>query len=249
MPFQNQVNQELAYGVPGTFASNNPDASAVPPEGAYVAGTGGCTIAAFGWDQGDGTVLNAPPASTTSYTVTALAVGAGGTGYAVGDTAAFAGGKATVSTIGTGGVVTAVTLQSATAQSTDPTATGVATTTNGSGSGLTLNVTGTSSTTAAGAPTGLVFNDRSAWISDIYDEATMVMPQGYMVDLKTAGDYFAVATTAATAGQKVFASTTDGTLSTGAAGATVTGAVETNFYITLGGGVGETITISTWSRG
>lgn len=166
MPFQKQVNQELAYGVPGTFASNNPDASAVPPEGAYVAGTGGCTIAAFGWDQGDGTVLNKPSASN-----------------------------------------------------------------------------------ATAAPTGYVFNDRSAWISDIYDEATMVMPQGYMVDLKTAGDYFAVASTAATAGQKVFASTTDGTLSTGAAGATVTGAIETNFYVTLGGGVGETITISTWSRG
>lgn len=332
MPFQNQVYQEPAYGVPGTYASNNPSASVLAGEGALVAGTGGCTIAAFGWIQGDGqTVLNAPPGTSVgsgatatavlgteaTYTVSALAVNAAGTGYAVDDTVTFTGGTATVTTIGTSGAVTAVTLKTSPAQTTDPAATGVATTTSGSGTGLTLDVTATPGTSSSGAvasvtvsaggsgytavptvtisggggtgatatatiyggavtgvtvtdggsgytsaptvtitqeavtpgaPDGFVFNDRSAWISDIYDEATMVMPQGYMLDLKAQGDYFAVSTTASTRGQKVFASTTDGTISTATAGSTVSGSLETEFYVAIGGNAGETITISTWDH-
>ncbi|MFT8723498.1 MAG: hypothetical protein ABF759_13145 [Acetobacter malorum] len=331
MPFQNQVNQEPAYGVPGTFASNNPSASVLAGEGALVAGLGGVTLGAFGWVQGDGTtVLNTPPGVTpgtgatatatlgthTTYTVSALAVNAGGTGYAVGDTVTFTGGTATVATVSSG-VVTGVTIATATAQSTDPTATGVVTTSSGAGTGLTLNVTATAGSgsngevslinvTAAGsgytavptvtlsggggtgaaavavisggivtgitvtsggtgytsapsvaitqtaaeptAPDGFLLNDRSAWIADIYDEATMVMPQGYMVDLKSQGDYFAVTKTAANRGQKVFASTTDGTLSADVAGATLAGSIETKFYVALGGLAGETITISTWDH-
>lgn len=330
MPFQNQVYQEPAYGVPGTFASNNPSASVLAGESALVAGLGGVTLAAFGWIQGDGTtVLNSPPGVTpgsgatavavlgteTVYTVTGLAVNAGGTGYAVGNTVTFPGGTATVSSVNSG-AVTAVTLATSPAQTTDPAGSGIATS-GGAGTGLTLDVTATPGTASNGevslinvtaggsgysavptvtisggggtgatatatiyggvvtgivvtnggigytsvptvaitqtaasptAPDGFLLNDRSAWISDIYDESTMVMPQGYMVDLKAQGDYFAVTSTAATRGQKIFASTTDGSISTGAAGATISGSIETKFYVALGGNAGETITISTWDH-
>ncbi|WP_182356660.1 structural cement protein Gp24 [Komagataeibacter europaeus] len=246
MPFQNQVQQEPAYGVPGTFASNNPQASVLAGEGALVAGTGGCTVAAFGWIQGDGqTVLNSPPgqsvgtgaaaaATLTDGAVSAITVSAGGTGYTAAPTVTLTGGG------GTGATATATIYGGA--------VTGITITNGGTGYTTAPTVAITQEAATPGAPDGFVLNDRSAWISDIYDESTMVMPQGYMVDLKAQGDYFAVTTTEATRGQKVFASTTDGTISTGAAGATVAGSIETDFYVAIGGNAGETITISTWDH-
>ncbi|WP_215762201.1 hypothetical protein [Acetobacter sp. P1H12_c] len=244
MPFQSSVNYNWPAGFPGRWASQNPRRTVVPGPNGFRAGASGLAIAAFGWDQGDGTVLNAPPADATTYTVTALAVDAGGTDYAVGDTAAFAGGKATVSTIGTGGVVTAVTLQSATAQSTDPTANGVATTTNGSGSGLTLNVTGTSSVTAAGAPTGFVYADQQGLTTRYLQESTMMIPAGFMAQLAEGGDIWATSSTISTNGQSVFASTTDGSISTAAAGATVDGYVETAWKVSQCNAAGSPIIIT-----
>jgi len=164
MPFQNQVYQEPAIGVPGDFASNNPCANVLAGEGALVAGAAGVTVAAFGWIQADGaTVLNAPASGTP-------------------------------------------------------------------------------------APDGFVHRGLQALIADIYDETTMVIPGGYMVSLFAAGDFLAVSSTAATRGQQVFASTTDGSISTGATGATVTGSVATKFYVAAGGAAGETIKISTWDH-
>lgn len=84
-----------------------------------------------------------------TYTVSALAVNAGGTGYAVGDTVEATGFKATVETVSSG-AVTGVTIQTATAQTADPAGTGIATTTNGSGTGLTLDVTATPGTSSNG---------------------------------------------------------------------------------------------------
>lgn len=165
MPFQNQVYQEPAIGVPGDFASNNPYATVLAGEGALVAGTGGVTVAAFAWVQSDGsTVLNTPVSGSTA------------------------------------------------------------------------------------APDGFVHRELQALIADIYDEATMVIPAGYMVSVFAAGDFYALSSTAATRGQKVFASTADGSISTGAAGGTVTDAVETKFYVAAGGSAGDTIKISTWDH-
>lgn len=98
------------------------------------------------------------------------------------------------------------------------------------------------------APDGFVHRELQALIANLYDETSMVIPGGYMVSLFAAGDFYAVSSTAATRGQKVFASTTDGSVSTGAAGATIAGAVETPFYVASTGAAGETIKISTWDH-
>ncbi len=58
MGFQTQVNAQQAPACAGDFASGNPRAAVVSPEGGFVAGTGGITVATFAWAQSDGTLLN-----------------------------------------------------------------------------------------------------------------------------------------------------------------------------------------------
>lgn len=96
------------------------------------------------------------------------------------------------------------------------------------------------------APDGFVFNDGTASIANIYDESNMTFPEGYMVTLMVAGDFYAVTTTVATVGQKVFASLSDGTISTAAPGGTVSGSIETEFYVRQAGVAGDIIKIGTW---
>jgi hypothetical protein len=81
----------------------------------------------------------------------------------------------------------------------------------------------------------------------VMDEGTMVIADGENLTVAVKGDYYAASSTAATLNQKVFANLTDGGISTGAAGATVTGAVETTWVVKVGGAIGETIIISNWS--
>lgn len=71
-----------------------------------------------------------------------------------------------------------------------------------------------------------------------------VVPTGMEITLYDRGDFFAVATTAAVVGQKVFSNDTDGTLATGAAGATVAGHTETNFTVAKAGAIGTVIKIT-----
>ncbi|MDL2169563.1 hypothetical protein [Asaia sp. HumB] len=94
------------------------------------------------------------------------------------------------------------------------------------------------------APTGFVLRDQQALITAYLAESTMLLPSGFNVQLMSGGDYFAVASTAATAGQAVYASTTDGSLQTGAAGTVPSGTVATGFVVTQGGAAGATIIIS-----
>lgn len=77
-------------------------------------------------------------------------------------------------------------------------------------------------------------------------EASNTVPVGYPVSVEVKGDFFAVTTTDATVGQKVFAVLADGTIKTGAAQATVEGAVETDFEVIQGGADGDVIIISNW---
>lgn len=95
------------------------------------------------------------------------------------------------------------------------------------------------------APLGLVLRDMSGAIP-CTDEATMTIPEGQAVPVLVRGDMLVTFAAAVTAGQKVFASVTDGTLSTGAAGATVAGSVETDWIVRDAGAAGEIVHISSW---
>lgn len=112
-------------------------------------------------------------------------------------------------------------------------------------SGLTLSNTGT------GIVAGFVHRELQAYITTFLAENTMLIPTGIEVTAMVSGDYWMRTPVAATRGTglKAFAKTADGTLLVGAAGATVTGAVETAFYIASNAAAGELVKISTHSRG
>lgn len=72
---------------------------------------------------------------------------------------------------------------------------------------------------------------------------TLTVPSGSALSVAVRGDFYAISKTEATIGQKVFASTTDGSISTGAASGSVSGSVETDFVVKRGGAAGELIVI------
>lgn len=76
--------------------------------------------------------------------------------------------------------------------------------------------------------------------------ASNTVPVGYPVSVEVKGDFFAVTTTEATVGQKVFAVLADGTIKTGAAQATVEDAIETDFEVIQAGSANDVIIISNW---
>lgn len=102
-----------------------------------------------------------------------------------------------------------------------------------------------------GVPLGFVGRVQAYYNYDLKDGGTLTVPIGSELTVARRGDFYAVALTAATVGQKVFAVLADGTLKTGAAGATISGAVETPWTVTDlagdNGAVGTLITISNWS--
>lgn len=99
----------------------------------------------------------------------------------------------------------------------------------------------------SGAPTGFVHRHQQAVITVWLGASSMLIPAGLQMGLMSAGDFWGRSTTVATIGQKVFASITDGTIATGAAGATVTGFVETKFVVQSAAAAGELIKFGTWS--
>lgn len=72
--------------------------------------------------------------------------------------------------------------------------------------------------------------------TDLMQQAGMTIPEGYNVTVHKTGDFWmGGTTTAASAGQKIFASTTvPGQICTGAAGATIAGYLETDWYVADG---------------
>lgn len=77
-------------------------------------------------------------------------------------------------------------------------------------------------------------------------EASNTVPVGYPVSVEVKGDFFAVTTTDATVGQKVFAVLKDGTIKTEAAQVSVEDAVETDFEVIQAGAANDVIIISNW---
>lgn len=102
--------------------------------------------------------------------------------------------------------------------------------------------------TGTGNPLGLAITDQIGIIPNYLQEYSMQVPAGFPVQVAEQGEFFASSANAATLGQKVFATLADGTLQFGAAGATVTGAIETPFVVTRGGAANAVIKISTWSN-
>lgn len=110
------------------------------------------------------------------------------------------------------------------------------------------DVDGVASNAGTGAPSGFVHRDGQASITVWLGESSMLIQPGREVTLMTAGDFWARTSTAATRGQKIFASLTTGQVQTGAAGATIAGYVETVFTAGSACDAGELVKISTWSK-
>lgn len=77
-------------------------------------------------------------------------------------------------------------------------------------------------------------------------EASNTVPVGYPVSVEVKGDFFAVTTTKATVGQKVFAVLKNGTIKTADAQSIFEDAVETDFEVIQAGDVNNVIIISNW---
>jgi hypothetical protein len=105
------------------------------------------------------------------------------------------------------------------------------------------------SNAGTGVPTGFVHREQQGVITIWLAESSMIIPEGLMVVLHNLGDFWAQTTTAATAGQKVFASNTDGTIAAGDAGATIAGHTETDWFVATAGAANSLIKITSTNLG
>jgi hypothetical protein len=102
-----------------------------------------------------------------------------------------------------------------------------------------------------GAPTGFLHREQQGLITVYLAETGMMVQPGVGITLMKSGAYWGMNRgSAATAiNQKVFASNTDGSLTTGNAGATVAGFTETKWYCHSVGAVGEIFKFSSVPNG
>ena len=96
-------------------------------------------------------------------------------------------------------------------------------------------------------PVGIVENTLTFVNNDLRGNGTLIVPKGANLSTVRRGDLYVFASTAAVAGQKVYATLADGSIQTDAAGEEIDGAVETPWVVMEGGAAGELITISNWS--
>lgn len=108
-------------------------------------------------------------------------------------------------------------------------------------------VAGVVSNAGSGVPSGFVHREGQASIVTWLAESSMLIQAGREITLMTRGDFWARTSTVATVGQKVFASLTTGQVQTGAAGATITGYIETPFVVGSAAAANELVMIGTWS--
>lgn len=85
--------------------------------------------------------------------------------------------------------------------------------------------------TGTAAPDAFIHREQQALITAYLAESSLVVPGGFAVTGMKTGDYWVLSATAAVLGNKVFAKLTDGSITYGAAGATIAGYVETAFVV------------------
>jgi hypothetical protein len=114
------------------------------------------------------------------------------------------------------------------------------------GSNLERTIQQFGANTGSGLPLGLCYRVKAAALP--YDQlASNIYKAGQPIPVAKGDAFWVKTATAATVGQKVFAVLADGTTKTGAAGATVSGAIETSFSVVAlqnAGAVGDLILIS-----
>jgi len=94
---------------------------------------------------------------------------------------------------------------------------------------------------------GLARRNLSYFNYDVKSGASMKIPAGATVTVALRGDYWVKTLTAASVGQAVFASSTDGSIKTGASGADIDGYVETTWRVKTAGAANDLIVISNWA--
>ena len=94
-------------------------------------------------------------------------------------------------------------------------------------------------TLSAVSPVGFAHHTKIYTLDGVAGGGANVVPEGQPVDVMVGGDFYAETTAKAVRGQKVFAKLEDGSIVPGDAGASVDGAVETNFYFAKGAEAGE----------
>lgn len=99
---------------------------------------------------------------------------------------------------------------------------------------------------ATGGRIGFVHREQQATITTWMSESGNTIQAGRNITLMVGGDYWAKFADGATIGQKVFASDTDGSVKSAAAGATVSGYTETGFKVASTAAAGELAQITTW---
>ena len=98
------------------------------------------------------------------------------------------------------------------------------------GSGLEMQSQAWATNTGSGVPEGFVYLNRSMNLP-VDASASYAIDLNKYVPVAVSGAFYVSAATAPTVGQKVFAKLADGTLLYGAAGATVSGGVETKWAV------------------
>ena len=99
----------------------------------------------------------------------------------------------------------------------------------------------------SGQPLGFVVREQNVPMATNV-AYTNAIPVGGVVTVAVEGDFFASPSADSTKGQKVFVSTTNGTLKGGTAGATVSNHVETNWVFMTSADAGEVAIISNFGQ-
>lgn len=101
--------------------------------------------------------------------------------------------------------------------------------------------------TGTGKPLGVVVLERNYPIVSL-SAAQNYVPQGFNVPVAVEGDFYVKVPAAVTKGQKVFVNNTTGAISGAAAGGTVSGATETDWFFATSAAKDEIAIISNWGN-